>query len=132
MTETGTVKSCIACGKNLNGQKRMKDSQGRYWCIECGTEDQKKKMAAGGGAANACSSCGQTFPPHQLSVWGSRKLCPSCTPSSKGPGLMATVTGILSGLGGGGGGGGSDKKKLIMMGIIMVILAAIAAYINFG
>jgi hypothetical protein len=129
MTETGVVKSCVACGKNLNGQKRMKDSQGRYWCIECGTEDQKKKMAASGVGANACSSCGQTFPPHQLSAWGSRRLCPGCSPSSKGPGMMATITGIFSSLGSGGG-GGSDKKKLIMMGIVMALLAAIALYVN--
>lgn len=130
MTEAGVVKSCVACGKNLNGQKRMKDSQGRYWCIECGTEDQKRKLAAGGVGANACSSCGQTFPGHQLTVWGSRKLCPACSPSSRGPGMMETITGFFSSLGSGGG-GGVDTKKLVVMGLLMAILAAIALYVNF-
>jgi hypothetical protein len=127
MTETGVVKSCVQCGKNLNGQKRMKDSQGRYWCMECGTEDQKKKMGASAGA-NVCSGCGETFPAHQLAVWGSKRLCAKCSPSNKGPGLMATITGLFSG----GGGGSTDKKKIVIMFLVMVVLAAIALYINFG
>lgn len=131
MTETGVVKSCIACGKNLSGQKRMKDSQGRYWCMDCGAEDQKRKMAAGVGSNNICGGCGETFQAHQLSVWGSKRLCAKCTPSSKGPGMMSTVTGLLEGLKGGGG-GGTDKKKILIMFVVMLILASIALYINFG
>jgi hypothetical protein len=131
MTETGVVKTCVQCGKNLNGQKRMKDSQGRYWCLECGEADQKKKAASAAAVgANICSGCGDTFPAHQLQAWGSKRLCPKCSPSSKGPGVMATVTGLFKG--GGGSGGGSDKKKIAIMFIVMVILASIALYINFG
>jgi hypothetical protein len=129
MSETGVVKACVACGKNLSGQKRMKDSQGRYWCMECGAEDQRKKMASGVTSANICNGCGDTFPVHELSVWGSKRLCPKCSPSSKGPGMLATVTGLLKG---GGGGGQTDRTKIIIMAIVMVILMAIAFYLNFG
>jgi hypothetical protein len=131
MTETGISKSCVSCGKNLNGQKRMKDSQGRYWCMECGAEDQRKKLIAGSGGANACSACGQTFPGHLLSKWGSRQLCPGCSPTNqKGPGMVEKVMSVFQGLGGGGGGGGTDKKKLFLMLAVMILLAAIAAYMN--
>jgi len=30
------VKTCCACGTSVSGQPRMKDSQGRYWCVPCG------------------------------------------------------------------------------------------------
>jgi hypothetical protein len=131
MSETTTVKQCCACGKNLNGQKRMKDSQSRYWCMDCGTEDQKKKMMSSGGG-NTCGSCGEMFPEHQLSVFGSKKLCAGCIKrKNKGPGMMETITGALGSLRGSGGGGGSaNKKKLVAMLAIMGLLAAIAIWTN--
>lgn len=117
MTESGIVKACVSCGKQVNGQKRMKDSQGRYWCIECGTEDQRKKMMSSGGGSQ-CGGCAETFPAHQLSKWGTRLLCTNCSRSqSKGPGLTQTLKGLFSGSGGGG-----DKKKLIKLAAVMGLL----------
>jgi hypothetical protein len=128
MSETGVVKLCIACGKNLNGQPRMKDSQGRYWCMTCGAEDQRRKIGSGVGSASICNGCGETFPVHQLSVWGSKRLCSKCSSSGKGSGLFATLAGLFKG----GGGGQTDKTKLAVMAVVMAVLAAIALYLNFG
>ena len=43
---TASAKRCFSCHKDVTTDKRMKDSSGRYWCISCGTEQQKKKAAA--------------------------------------------------------------------------------------
>src|SRR4051794_26560572 len=40
-TKSGKV--CVACGKDVAGQKRFKDAQGRYWCYDCGVEDHLRK-----------------------------------------------------------------------------------------
>jgi hypothetical protein len=42
-TATASIKRCSGCHKDVTSDKRMKDSSGRYWCINCGTEQQKKK-----------------------------------------------------------------------------------------
>ncbi len=120
MTETSTTKVCVACGKSVNGQKRMKDSQGRYWCMECGAEDKKKKQSVLGG--NMCTACGQMFPAHQLSKWGSRMLCTTCTKAqNKGPGAMATIKGFFSGLGSSGANTGKLIKLLLIMGVLVLL-----------
>jgi len=48
-TTTLSAKKCVNCHKDVTHAKRMKDSSGRYWCVNCGTADQKKKAAASGG-----------------------------------------------------------------------------------
>ncbi len=124
MTESGIVKACISCGKQVNGQKRMKDSQGKYWCMECGAEDQRKKLMSSGGGS-LCGGCGETFPAHQLSKWGSRQLCTSCSRSqSKGPGAMQTIKGLFAGSGG----GQNDKGKLIKLGVVVVLLVLVVIW----
>jgi hypothetical protein len=121
MTETTTVKTCVACGKSLNGQKRMKDSQGRYWCLDCGTEDQRKKLVASGGG-NQCSACGDTFPGHQLSKFGNRRLCPGCARArTQGPGLKQKLTDLLGQLGGGQADTGKLYKLLAIMGLLILL-----------
>ena len=39
-------KVCVACGKDVAGQKRFKDAQGRYWCYDCGVDDHVRKTEA--------------------------------------------------------------------------------------
>jgi len=39
-------KLCHVCGKDVTGKTRMKDSKQRYWCIDCGAEDQRRKLIA--------------------------------------------------------------------------------------
>ena len=137
-TSTGSsTKLCVSCGKNVAGGKRMKDSSGRYWCIECGTEDQKKKSAAGangiGGAL--CSGCGESFPASQLSKWGTSMLCNKCVARrSKGPGLMERLKSMVP-TGGSGGrrssGEGMSVQKIAMIVGVLGAMAAVAIYVNF-
>src|SRR4051812_2811688 len=51
-------KVCVACGKDVAGQKRFKDAQGRYWCYDCGVEDHVRKHPEEGAT---CAKCGGKF-----------------------------------------------------------------------
>ncbi len=122
MTKTSTAKSCVACGKALDGQPRMKDSQSRYWCMDCGAEDQRKKLMSSGGG-NACGGCGEQFPAHQLSKFGSQRLCSGCIRTrTKGPGLKATLTGMFSG------GGPANTGNLYKLLALMVVMIALVIW----
>jgi hypothetical protein len=126
-TQTSTGKYCVKCGKDVTKDKRMKDSKGLYWCVDCGLADQKQKAATTGGG---CSGCGEQYPASQLSVWGKQRLCPKCVKArSSGPGLMTRLKSIG---GGGGGGGQTDKGKLIKLLIVFGLLAGVAAYVWFS
>ena len=106
------------CNKDVNGQKRMKDSSGRYWCVKCGEADRLKK---GQVAGEPCASCGEKFPAAKLAKYGAARLCPSCyKTATKGPGLRGSL--------GGGGGGQTDKGKLIKLLVVMGVLAAGAVW----
>ncbi len=136
-TITSSPKLCVACGKNVAGRKRMKDSAGRYWCIECGKADQAKKVAmglAGAGGGTTCGGCGENFSASQLTKWGNASLCNKCIAKrSKGPGLVESLKSMLS-FGGGGqaqASGGFDFKKYAMIGGVIAVMAAIAIYVNF-
>jgi hypothetical protein len=101
MTAASTVaKRCIACGKDVTSIKRMKDSQGRYWCVDCGMADQRKKIKA--------ASKSQSF---------------SNSGGGGGVGLIERFRGMTAG-----GGGGTDKGRLVTMLLIMAIMAAIAGW----
>ena len=56
-------KICCSCGKNVVGQKRFKDAEGRYWCYDCGVEDHIAKHPEAG---IACADCGGKFAPSKL------------------------------------------------------------------
>ena len=100
MTATSTVaKRCIACGKDVSGTKRMKDSQGKYWCVDCGTADQRKKIKAASRSKSVNNSGGG------------------------GVGLIDRLKDLTSGSG-----GGADKGRLVKMLLIMAIMAAIAGW----
>lgn len=132
MPATATVKRCVSCGKDVAGTKRMKDSQGQYWCIDCGTADQKKRAGSVGAVSGSrCDVCGEMFPPTQLQVWGNRKICGPCVRrrSKGGGGSMLTT---LKGMFGSSGSAEEGRGKLIKLLIAMALLGAIAAYVNFG
>jgi hypothetical protein len=59
----GVEKVCCSCGKNVSGQKRFKDAEGRYWCYDCGVEDHIAKHPEDG---IACAGCGGKFAPSKL------------------------------------------------------------------
>jgi predicted RNA-binding Zn-ribbon protein involved in translation (DUF1610 family) len=72
----GPQKFCCECGIDVTRRKRMKDSQGRYWCYECGTADQMRKGRSSTGSL--CPDCMQTFPPVKLMRHENTYVCPEC------------------------------------------------------
>ena len=68
-------KVCCSCGKNVVGQKRFKDAEGRYWCYDCGVEDHIAKHPEDG---IACASCGGKFAPSKLLSFEDDVYCDPC------------------------------------------------------
>ena len=68
-------KVCCACGKDVAGQKRFKDAQGRYWCYDCGVEDHVRKHPE---EALACVKCGEKFAPTKLFDFEGATFCEPC------------------------------------------------------
>lgn len=68
------AKTCSVCGKNLTGQPRVKDREGRYYCIPC--DDAEKDRLAGGRAA--CAECKRIFRRDKLIDHGSDLVCEPC------------------------------------------------------
>jgi len=121
-TTTLSAKKCVNCHKDVTNSKRMKDHSGRYWCVECGTADQKKKAAAHG---EVCASCGDRFPAAKLTKMGASKICPACLKrKTKGSGGPASLKGS--------GGVGTNKRMLITLLIVMALMAAGFWYANWG
>jgi len=74
-TKGSQQKLCCACGKDVAGQKRFKDVQGRYWCYECGVEDHVRKHPE---EAIACSKCTEKFAPTKLFEFEGATYCEAC------------------------------------------------------
>ena len=74
-TGDATAKVCCACGKNVTGQNRFKDAEGRYWCYDCGVEDHVRKHPEDG---IACADCGGHFPPSKLTSFDDEIYCDPC------------------------------------------------------
>ena len=72
---TGVEKLCCACGKDVAGQKRFKDAEGRYWCYDCGVEDHVRKHPEDG---IACAGCGEKFAPSHLHEFDDDVYCDPC------------------------------------------------------
>ncbi|HSV15579.1 MAG TPA: hypothetical protein VLI90_15060 [Tepidisphaeraceae bacterium] len=98
-TGSTATKRCITCGKDVTTIKRMKDSQGRYWCVDCGMADRRKKMKAASKSKSVSNSGG-------------------------GVSLMERLRDHT----GGGGAGGTDKGRLVKMLVAVAIMAAIAGW----
>ena len=71
----GKQKVCCACGKDVAGQKRFKDAQGRYWCYDCGVEDHVRKHPED---AVACAKCTEKFAPTKLFDFEGAAYCEVC------------------------------------------------------
>ncbi len=136
MATTASAKICIACGKDVTNAKRMKDSEGRYWCVDCGTADLARRKAGKVGVAGGglCASCREQYPEHKLTKFGKDKLCPKCIQArTKSDGLIERLRGMFSGLRGGGGGGGggqTGKGRLIGMLVLVALLLVLAIWMN--
>ena len=73
-------KVCCSCGKNVVGQKRFKDAEGRYWCYDCGVEDHIAKHPEDG---IACAECGGKFAPSKLVQFEDEVYCEPCVTRKK-------------------------------------------------
>ena len=150
-SDTSTaVKSCCACGADVTGLPRMKDSHGKYWCMTCGQADQKRKLTAA--THLPCAGCRKPFPKGKLDKHGDHFFCKPClkkrtkvatasSPSFAGasapaatPALAARAT-----LSGGGGGGGAvashpagDRRRVILMAAVLATLIVLALLFNFA
>jgi hypothetical protein len=109
-------KVCTACGADVTGKPRMKDSQGKYWCIPCGEEDRRKK-GKGDSVETGCPSCKKMVPAVTLMKLDGRFVCPPCYKKAQ------SVKGS-SGGSGEAAAGGANKAKLVMA--VGFIVAAVA------
>ncbi|MFN4242661.1 MAG: hypothetical protein ACK4PI_05440 [Tepidisphaerales bacterium] len=85
MPATGQLKRCVKCQKDVTHDKRMKDSQGKYWCIACGTEDQKRKHSS----KVACTECRGMFAPTEVETVDGAIVCVRCLAVRGHPGAAA-------------------------------------------
>jgi recombinational DNA repair protein (RecF pathway) len=103
---SGAAKHCVKCGRDVNGRKRMKDSQGRYWCYECGANDEAQK---GNTLMTSCAGCGKPTSPTHLYKVGEQYFCPNCRDDGK-----------ARKRGGRGGGGDEARKEKIKLAVAAV------------
>jgi DNA-directed RNA polymerase subunit RPC12/RpoP len=69
-------KVCVGCGKDVTHDKRMKDHEGQYWCVACGTEDRKKKQSNAHGVM--CPDCHLKYPADKLRSIDGTVYCEGC------------------------------------------------------
>jgi formylmethanofuran dehydrogenase subunit E len=80
-TSSGALKLCCKCGKDVTHVGRMKDSEGRYWCIDCGAKDEERRGEHSGGS---CHSCGEPFGKPQLVKLHGKSYCHKCAQKAFG------------------------------------------------
>jgi hypothetical protein len=152
---TAGLKVCCACGADVNGQPRMKDSKGRYWCVPCGEADQRKKQITSTTAP--CHACHKPFPKAKLDPHHGAWYCKACLKKVKGahadnsatgtwhmaPGISAAATNAdqpahrAVGMSGSSSStsssshSGMGNKRLVIMASVLVALVLLALVINF-
>lgn len=147
---TAGLKVCCACGTDVNGQPRMKDSKGRYWCVPCGEADQRKKQITSTTAP--CHGCHKPFPKGKLDPHAGAWYCKTCLKKVKGghlhadasatgtwhmaPGIAAAATNadrpaIAHAPSSSAATPSGDRKRLVIMGSVLVALVLLALVINF-
>ena len=146
-SDTSTaMKSCCACGVDVTGQPRMKDSQSRYWCMPCGQADQKRKMAAS--THLACAGCRKLLPKGKLDKHGEYFYCKPClkqrtkaaaaeveasaatSSSSSGSPAIAART-RHSGMTGAATAESGERRRVMMMMALLVTLILISVLFNY-
>jgi hypothetical protein len=66
------AKVCCTCGRDVAGQKRFKDAQGRYWCPDCVEEDEQRKHPL------PCADCQKEFIKKELLEYQGLQVCGVC------------------------------------------------------
>jgi hypothetical protein len=154
---TAGLKVCCACGDDVNGQPRMKDSKGRYWCVPCGEADQRNKQITSTTAP--CHGCHKPFLKSKLEPHAGTWYCKAClkkVKSGKAVHVAADGSGSSSSTGTWHMGPGisamagntdrpapthavasraqaptTDRKRLVIMASVFVALIVLALVINF-
>ena len=89
MPATSELKLCVKCNKDVTHAKRMKDRQGKYWCIACGIEDSKKKHSS----KVICSDCRSKCNPTDVHTVGGDILCAACLAARQRHGDLTATPG---------------------------------------
>jgi predicted RNA-binding Zn-ribbon protein involved in translation (DUF1610 family) len=123
-TATSTSKVCVQCGRDVTGAQRMRDSQGKYWCIACGEADQRKKKHSEGAV---CAGCSKTFAPSEMTAINLLPYCAKCAKRRKkatrsSESLLSRLTASSDQI---------DKRRLAMMLAFMGLLAVVAFVVHF-
>ncbi len=71
--EVPPAKVCRICGKDVTGQKRVRDTLG-YFCYECAVEQEKKETQG----RVRCKVCGKLTNPENISNLDGTKMCHRC------------------------------------------------------
>jgi hypothetical protein len=72
------AKVCIACGKDVSGHRRTKDSRG-YLCLACAKAEIEQKKEG----TVPCSQCGRRIKPAGLVHYRGEKICKLCFTAHK-------------------------------------------------
>ena len=75
---TTMKKICFKCGVEVTGKPRIKDEEGRYYCVPCGQAEEMQRMHV---KAGICEGCGESFSKSQLMLIGGKQLCTRCRKS---------------------------------------------------
>jgi hypothetical protein len=112
-------KRCVLCGKDVAGQKRLKDSRG-YICYDCAKDEQRRER----GDRVRCHVCGRLVKESVLMVYQDDKMCPQCHAEK-----VAMAKQTLKRIGVTGAHTREEKKKLYIMlaiagALLLIILLA--------
>ena len=126
------IKKCCVCGKDLSGQPRKKDKNGKYWCMACDAQSKDASSPAGksrvAGPSAACPDCGKSFPKSSLKDVGGVACCERCA-------YVRTLEGKAHGKGQRARVAASDpdaRKRLVTLVVVAGSIGAFAAYWNWG
>jgi hypothetical protein len=114
--EAPKTKVCCQCGKDLNGQRRLRDSRG-YWCYACHKLDNEANKPKG----EKCEDCGRIVAEAALNDYEGKRICGTCredrrTAEREKRRLSPVKTGAHDEL---------AKKKLLWLVVILAVLALI-------
>ena len=141
---TAGIKACCACGTDVAGQPRMKDSHGRYWCMPCGEADQRRKAITSTTAH--CAGCHKEFSKGKLDKHGEHWFCKACLKKrTKAEGTRVAPAAAAATAAGGSsapspshagaavmsGGDPGDRRRILLLAAVLVVLVLISLLFNF-
>lgn len=123
-------KTCHICGVDVAGKPRQKDEQGRYWCIACAKNADKKADESGKGRAKTvqCPDCGQRVSPVLMKAFEGTTLCEPCLQIRTREHAQAQARREAAAR------GGEEEKRqrsyLILLLVVALVLTGFSAFWN--